>query len=185
MSPKRAGQNSKLPARYDLRLLPAAIGAWGSAAWGIGVGAGLVRTVALSAGVSVVILMSLLLWARRKYPVNARVWQRGVLVVLLAGGVSGAVLGIIAVKEAQFENSLLFQSQRTEGWVQVRGKISSDVRKLRQNPAVSWQGQRWRVELSVQSAQHRGHREDYGARLVVMGDDSLAQLQAGETADFA
>lgn len=185
MSPKRAGQKRKFPSRYDLRLLPAAIGAWGSAAWGIGVGAGLVRTVALSAGVSVVILMSLLLWARRKYPVNARVWQRGVLVVLLAGGVSGAVLGLIAVKEARFEKSLLFQAQRTEGWVQVRGKISSDVRKLRQNPAASWQGERWRVELSVQSAHHRGHREDYGARLVLMGDDSLAQLQAGETADFA
>src|SRR5699024_6594085 len=48
-----------------------------------------------------------------------------------------------------------------------------------------WQGERWRAELSVQRAQHRGQREDYGARLVVMGDDSLAELQAGETADFA
>src|SRR5690625_7092431 len=93
MSPKRVGQKRKAPSRYDLRLLPAAIGAWMSAAWGIAVGAGLVRTVAVSAGVSVGILMTLLMWARRKYPVNARVWQRGVLVVLLAGGVSGAVVG--------------------------------------------------------------------------------------------
>jgi len=174
---------SKHNARRDLRLVPAALGAWLGAIWAVAAQLIHVRLAALFVAGTALILAVGWLAVRRAVPLTARIFKRVVLLIMLTCGVVTTVLSVIAVHEGRWQNSTLRAAVVAEGRAVVIGRTIADVEAMPQG-AASWQGQRWRVTFRVEETQYRGQIDESSARVTVIGGGEIADLAAGELVEL-
>lgn len=170
----------KQPARHDFRLVPAAAGAWGICAWATVVSA---RHVALVAAVfaGLFLLVGVAYFAlHKRLPMTARAVRRPVLIAVLTGGILASVLGITAVHQSGWQASLLFEAREAQGRSVLVVTVTSDVKALKTQGAVSWSGPRWRADASVEAVTYRGKYREESARITLIGGEDLRGVSAGQ-----
>jgi competence protein ComEC len=179
MTPGRSGVGSLraqgAPTGADLRLLPAALGAWVACASTLAMAPRWKLGLAASA---LLVLLPLLFLAREGRPVGTRVPTAWRSTICLAFAAIAICLTASALQQLARGAGALPQLAEQAATVQVTGRVASDPKALRtQGPAPR---DLVMVRLAVTSIEGRGMRSRVSSRVLVFADEGWAGLSWGE-----
>lgn len=177
---KTAGAKRKQPSKHDLRLVPAALGVWGSSAWAVSSSASAVQRVGLITGIAALALIAGVIALRKRTPLLFTVVGRTALIGLLAIGISSCVLLMTSFHQGRWETSLLYEASNLEGRAELQISLVTDPTEIPARTRPSWGQQRVSAKATTNQVKYRNHVRAEKTRILIVGGPGLLDLTPGQ-----